>query len=254
MDLIKTCGGSAYDLASEFCGADSQVYKKCAGEIYNGVLEFCGSDDQIYEKCGGSAYDIISEFCGADGQVYKKCAGEVYDVTTEFCDYRDNQLYATVKIGEQIWMAKNLNYETENSYCYDDDPANCEVYGRLYTWEAALNACPEGYHLPTKTEFETLISNVGGSDVAGKMLKSTTGWDENGNGEDTFGFNVLPAGYRNSYSEFVYAGERSVFWSATELSELFAYNLVLLYSGENVLLNDIAKGFARSVRCLRGSN
>ena len=73
-------------------------------------------------------------------------------------------------------MAENLNYETKDSYCYENDPANCEKYGRLSTWEAALNACPPGWHLPSREEFETLVANVGGSDIAGINLKSTTGW------------------------------------------------------------------------------
>ena len=168
-----------------------------------------------------------------------------------FIDSRDAKTYQTVKIGNQEWMAENLNYETANSYCYNDSIENCEKYGRLYTWEAALNACPSGWHLPTKEEFKTLRFNVGGSDVAGKMLKSTTGWYDDGNGVDKYGFNVLPAGIRYYDGVFCDAGKYANFWSASEIDENYAYDLDLRYRSERVYLGDPNKDYAVSVRCLR---
>jgi uncharacterized protein (TIGR02145 family) len=168
-----------------------------------------------------------------------------------FIDSRDAKTYQTVKIGNQEWMAENLNYETENSYCYKDSTENCKKYGRLYTWEAALNACPEGYHLPTEEEFATLISNVGGKETAGKMLKSTTGWYEDGHGVDKYGFNVLPAGGRYGDGDFDYAGTSALFWSATEGGEDYAYILALNYSYEGGYLKSANMDVANPVRCLR---
>ena len=171
-----------------------------------------------------------------------------------FTDTRDDQIYKYVKIGNQEWMAENLNYETANSYCYNDSTENCKKYGRLYTWQAALNACPSGWHLPTNEEFETLMSNVGGCDVAGEMLKSTTGWYDDGNGVDKYGFNVLPAGNRLNLGNFLYAGKGALFWSATEIGESYAYYLDLDYNYESAGLISRTKDDAYSVRCLRGSN
>ena len=176
-----------------------------------------------------------------------------------FTDTRDDQIYKYVKIGNQEWMAENLNYETANSYCYNDSTENCKKYGRFYTWEAALNACPEGWHLPTKGEFEILRFNVGGSDVAGKMLKSQTGWEKYkgeyyGNGIDAFGFNALPAGTRYYDGVFYDAGKYANFWSASEIDENYAYDLDLGYRDESADLLNYDKDYANSVRCLRGSN
>lgn len=90
-------------------------------------------------------------------------------------DPRDGQTYKTVKIGKQVWMAENMNYDIKHSYCYDDDPKNCQKYGRLYTWEAALNACPSGWHLPTKEEFKTLLANVGEKKLQVSILNPQQG-------------------------------------------------------------------------------
>lgn len=173
-------------------------------------------------------------------------------------DSRDEKKYKTVKIGDQIWMAENLNYETNDSYCYNDSIENCKKYGRLYTWEASLNACPGGWHLPTKEEVEDLLEYIGGQEIAGKMLKSTTGWaeyyGENGNGVDAFGFNAIPAGDRYDDSSFNYAGKYANFWSTTEDGEYYAYSWYLSYADEEADLLDYYKGPAYSVRCLRDSN
>lgn len=203
-------------------------------------------------------------------------------------DERDGKTYKTVVIGTQTWMAENLNYSDSTNYpsmkrrnwCYSNSLDSCAKYGRLYTWSATMDSvgtfstngkgcgngkncsptypvrgiCPEGWHLPTKEEFETLISNVGGGEYAGKMLKSTTGWDANGNGEDTFGFNALPAGYRSSAGYFYSAGRSTLIMSATESGGVnvgIAYILGLSYDGEDASLSDGIKRNAYSVRCLR---
>ena len=168
-----------------------------------------------------------------------------------YSDLRDGQTYKTVVIGEQTWMAENLNYETENSYCYDDDPSNCSKYGRLYTWAAAKTVCPEGWHLPSYDEWNTLFTAVGGISTAGAKLKSQTGWDESGNGTDAFGFSALPAGCKYSLGDYDYEGSQAYFWSSSEDGSDYAYNMLLDYYGDNVRLLNTSKSLGFSVRCLK---
>jgi uncharacterized protein (TIGR02145 family) len=126
-----------------------------------------------------------------------------------FTDPRDKKTYKTVKIGEQVWMAENLNYNASGSKCYDNKNANCEKYGRLYKWEMAKKACPNGWHLPRDSEwgalYKTVYNVVGEWETVEKTLKSKSGWNDDtyhcsvdkkipGNGEDKCGFAVLPGG------------------------------------------------------------
>jgi uncharacterized protein (TIGR02145 family) len=199
-------------------------------------------------KVSSSSLKVSSSSTKVSSSSVKVSSSSESEESGTFTDTRDGQIYKTVKLEEQVWMAENLNYETENSYCYNDSIENCEKYGRLYTWQAALNACPSGWHLPTNEEFETLISNVGG-EYAAELLESTTGW-QTGNGIDKYGFNVLPAGYRNYFGGiFSDAGERANFWSATEDYEHLAYYLDLHY--DKASLSSNYEFHAYSVRCLR---
>jgi len=118
-----------------------------------------------------------------------------------FTDERDGKTYKTVKIGRQTWMAENLNYQIDSdSWCYNDSNYYCDKYGKLYNWEAAMMACPNGYHLPTRQEWDELVDYVGGDNVASKMLKKRNGWNKNSNGTDVYGFGALPGGKRYNKS------------------------------------------------------
>jgi len=131
----------------------------------------------------------------------------------------------TVKIGEQIWMAENLNIETEGSVCYGNNPENCGKYGRLYNWQAATKACPSGWHLPTREEWGKLFHHADGttpaepphqSETSCKNLKSQIGWQNNENGTDKYGFTALPSGYGTAKGTFALAGTYASWWSSTE--------------------------------------
>ena len=169
-------------------------------------------------------------------------------------DSRDGQIYKTVTIGTQTWMAQNLNYETVNSYCYRDSASYCTKYGRLYTWAAATSACPSGWHLPTQTEWNTLFAAVGGSSTAGTKLKSTTGWNSSGNsvsGTDAYSFSALPAGYRGYNWGYYYGGYYADFWSSTEDYYDYAYHMSLDYNYDNAFLYSYYKYYGFSVRCVK---
>lgn len=131
-----------------------------------------------------------------------------------FRDSRDGQVYKTVKIGEQVWMAQNLNYEMNESACYEFSERNCKKYGRLYTWSAAKFACPKGWHLPDTTEWIELFETVGGSDIAGKMLKSKNVWKGDEKGNNAYGFSALPAGQVKN-GGFWGLGIHGSFWTSS---------------------------------------
>lgn len=148
-------------------------------------------------------------------------------------------------------MAENLNYEISNSWCYGNKEENCEKYGRLYTWAAAMSAVPNGWHLPTNEEWVILATNVGGEAYAGTKLKSKNGWNS-GNGTDDYGFAAFPAGYRSSGS-FYNLGSTAAFWSATEYLSSYAYNRYFDTGASMNWSNDYKTYFAFSVRLVKDS-
>jgi uncharacterized protein (TIGR02145 family) len=182
-----------------------------------------------------------------------------------------------VTIGGKKWMKKNLNVQTAESWCYgegaevydydyDNDnggmktltsseiQANCNKYGRLYTWSAAKSACPSGWHLPSGEEWDSLVSAIGGNPGAGTKLKSTNGWNDYngaiGNGTDTYGFSALPGGLRHSGGYFLGAGGGGSWWAATEdiASDAYGRNMSCNYDYVYSFGDD--KSYGRSVRCV----
>jgi len=144
------------------------------------------------------------------------------------------------------------------SCCYDNDEANGKQYGRLYTWNAARLACPAGWHLPTRREWDTLLKYVGGWKRAGKKLKSTSGWSDykgvNGNGTDDYGFSALPSGERwDSTGEFCSAGHGGYWWTATESFSCLVYSVRMSCVGDQAYNLDDGGDPSYSVRCVQDS-
>lgn len=164
-------------------------------------------------------------------------------------DNRDFQEYKITKIGDQTWMAQNLNYRTNNSWCYGDKGANCTKFGRLYTWEEALTVCPNGWHLPSNEEWKTLINYLGGQTEAGIKMKSITDWDKNP-GNNLSEFNGLPSGSRTSGDFFTGILEYTAWWSATENNEN-AFLTSLSSSNNIVQSSPSQKAGGYSCRCIK---
>jgi uncharacterized protein (TIGR02145 family) len=172
-----------------------------------------------------------------------------------FTDPRDGHRYKIVQIGKHTWMAEDLKFKVGGSWCYANNDANCRHHGRLYSWDAAINACPSDWRLPDATEWRNLIRSAGGPQ-AGVKLKSNVGWYKNkdggeGNGTDDFGFSALPGGYRNTGGLFSGIGTSGDWWSSTEYDGNRAWNWTMYSSLDGVGENFYNKTNAYLVRCVR---
>ncbi len=194
----------------------------------------------------------------------------------------DGNIYNTVQIGDQCWMKENLKVgtmingggeQTNNGiiekYCYNNDPANCDMYGGLYQWNEMMNytitqgvlgICMTGWHLPADAEWTTITDYLGGEDVAGGKMK-TIGTIEEGTGlwyspnygaTSESGFSGLPGGCRDTGGPFYYIGSYGFFWSSSEYSTTNAwYRFLLYYVADVYRTNYFTKGYGFSVRCVR---
>jgi uncharacterized protein (TIGR02145 family) len=184
--------------------------------------------------------------------------------------YYEGETYETVEIGCQTWFKRNLNYNIPYSKCYENDSSNCSIYGRLYDWATAMNLdrfrnyafylaaakhkgiCPPGWHIPSNGEWDVLVDFVGGYSTAGRYLKATIGWDNNGNGQDNYGFSALPGGYNNYSGDYFYdVGSHGGWWSSSEYNGYEAYGKYIGYEGEYVKNFILDKYNLFSVRCLK---
>lgn len=188
-------------------------------------------------------------------------------------DARDGESYRTVQIGEQVWMAENLRYNAEGSYAAGNDESNVKKYGRLYTWTSALDIphefseqpssnniemyrkikednyqgiAPEGWHIPSLKELETLMSNLSAKSD-GSELRSKCFWQKPGT--DTLGFFALPAGYRFDNGSFCHFGRRTRFWCKDEYGSSNAYRLSLTENSMDI--EGVYRSDAISVRCVK---
>jgi len=178
-----------------------------------------------------------------------------------FTDPRDGKKYKFVRIGEQVWMAENLNFAAKGSVCKDNNPDNCAKYGRLYDWKTAKKSCPKGWHLPSNEEWNKLFRFVDGdkgtespyeSKTAGKHLKAVSGWNDSGNGTDEFGFSALPGGL--SAGGFFNDGGYGGYWWSTieyEKNSSFAYYGYMSYINDNADCRTYSKSNLLSVRCIK---
>lgn len=197
-----------------------------------------GSSTKAMESLNNALYDAkIAD----NSSLTVVVENNIKKAENSFTDSRDGKTYKIVKIGNQTWMAENLNYSTGNSWCYDNSSSNCSKYGRLYDWNTAKKACPSGWHLPSKSEFETLLSKVGGSG-------NNAYYKDGGNS----GFNALLGGVRSLDGSFSEIGGGGYWWSSSELDGI-AWCMRMGGSRVDIIymnsINGKSGGF--SVRCLQ---
>jgi len=208
-----------------------------------------------------------------------------------FIDFRDNNVYKFVTIGDQVWMAENLKYlpivvgpgtgSQTTPYCYVSGydgtnvngakaTSNYTSYGVLYNWSAAMNGaasstanpsgvqgvCPAGWHLPSSAEWTQLIDYLGGNYVAGGKLKATgtTHWNSpNAGATNETGFTALPGGERDNYGAFNYVGSHGLWWCSTEFDTIIGTSLCrcMFYNHSDIVMYVEIKDFGFPVRCVR---
>ena len=186
-----------------------------------------------------------------------------------------------ITIGKQTWTSKNLDVSTFRNgeaipeaknakqwvkagknttaaFCYYNfDSKNGKVYGKLYNWFAVNDSrglAPKGYHIPSDAEWTILTEFLGGRDIAGKKMKSKDGWSDDGNGDNSSGFNGLPGGYCGYNGYFSNRSGNGYWWSSSEDSTTNAS--VAWFRGLDnyytpVLRNGNSENDGFSVRCLR---
>jgi uncharacterized protein (TIGR02145 family) len=287
------CVSSIFSLANQRC-ENSVIETKCGTSYYNAAnTNFKCENNVIKIKCGTGSYyhNPATQFCNGNN-VFYKCNGSNYTPTTEYCsngttvktygslEY-SGQTYKTVVIGTQIWMAENLNYNVTGSICYNNSTSYCAQYGRLYNWATAMafasncnsnvcapqvqekhkGICPDEWHIPSDAEWNILAkyidpnwTNSNNGNVAGIKLKATSGWFNDGNGTDNYGFTALPSGTASIISgTTVFASLNSVgvWWSSTEDIASNAYNRRMMYNYEFIYWNGIGEKIGlSSIRCI----
>jgi uncharacterized protein (TIGR02145 family) len=268
----QCCGRDKFTTSTQFCSNlwlnTETVYDKCGGSVqydpskerccgsskYNTYSQFC-SGSKVYDNCGRVDYDPSTEqCCGGSG-----ISGSKFTISTQYCsdgtvknyvfltDSYDGKKYKTVVIGTQTWMAENIAYNGGDNKCYDNKLDNCNTYGRLYTWTTAKLACPSGWHLPSNTEWTTLVNSVGGLSTAGTKLKAKSGWL----GTDDYSFSALPGGAGNADGSFSNLGFSGYWWSSTESSTTGAYVYDMSYNSAAIGSSNFSKGIFASVRCVK---
>lgn len=181
-------------------------------------------------------------------------------------DERDGEIYCTVKIGSQTWMAENLRYvsvggvadDDSGSFAYGEVEKNIGKFGRLYTWEAAMQVAPEGWRIPTDEDWDELCRYLSGAGdmLAGTMLKTADFWEERygvASGSDSVGFAAVPSGGRYSMGYFYDLNTHAYFWTSSSMNHEYAkYRSISCRSGK-IGSDYTYKTDAFAIRCVKNA-
>jgi uncharacterized protein (TIGR02145 family) len=198
---------------------------------------------------------------GADDFSYVKCGNPLTDT-------RDGQVYQTVCIDDQMWMAQNLNFDAPGSVCYNDNPANCSTYGKLYDWNTLMagslssnsrpskvkGVCPNGWHVPSDSEWMHTIAFLGGGASAASAMMKPGVWNNFIPTTNTSGFSALAGGLQNGYGLQLYSELRNGghFWTSTALSDSTATEVAFYdATSPQVERGSNLKPAALSCRCMK---
>ena len=262
--VYDKCDGMEYNPTTHICIGDIATRALCNNIQYNPIIQRC-EDNAIRFKCGDNWYNPATHFCyNKSNVVVVKCGTNPQAYNPDLMECKPNinangiflknpvqhegENYEAVLIGEQIWLAKNLNNNIEGSVCYDNNVDTCATYGRLFDMETARTACPTGWYLPSDAEWGMLASYVGGMGNAGGKLKAASF-----GGTDNYGFTALPSGfgYSNSYSGI---GDISYWWSSTEFNADGAYGWQVERGNGILNKNSLMKNSLFGIRCLQYVN
>ena len=283
MVLYKAiCGDEPYDPEIQDCkggvvsSKDAPVLRMCAGVEYDAKTQVCDGG-VVWPKCGKAPYNPENQVC-ENGMVLYTCEDVEYDADKYFCDNRDKKIYRYVTVGEQTWMAENLNYEYQKtvsrSFCYQDRALNCNRYGRLYMWSAAMDSaavfgssgagcgrgvycngegvrgvCPSGWHLPSMAEFEDFFYKVYKDENYENVLTFFDKWTD----LDVDGFPVFAAGMEHPGSPFFQdMGKIAYFWTSdTYESDPNKAKAYTFSEGMVEKMEPYFKDLGFSVRCVK---
>ena len=289
----ETCddgnGATVEDKINDDCECIGIAFA-CAGigdDDYDGICSNidCDDQDELNNNFPGSSCDdgnpetdndMINSACECEGicsnwgvrcddgnietyddrlDISCNCVGFPYETMV---DPRDAQEYKTILVIEidailGIWMAENLNYDSGNSWCLDDNTAQCLEYGRLYDFETATNVCPTGWHLPTDSEAQLMVDFLGGAEIGGGGMKEAglNHWSmPNTSATNETGFSGLPGGTRDNMGSFIGEGEQGNWWTATTFDVNNSSSFGLNYDNSMVDYESTSKQFGLSVRCV----
>ena len=246
-----------YDLIDPFSNSKSffiQLYlSKDNGKHWSPPLKYVSGDVGENQLTGVSktiVWDVLKEKESLLGSILFKIDAYYSDQIGFFIDRRDNKKYKWVKIGNQIWMADNLNYKSAESYTYNNLLE--DGYGRLYSWKSAVISCPKGWHLPTDDEWVELTNYLGGVNIAGKKIKASYGWEEiYFKGSNKSNFSALPCGYRKFNGKYIGKGNSAAWWSSKEYQSTYAWSRSLGFDPDEILRSYDDKNNGFSVRCIK---